>query len=70
MEVIDSLGVELGPDVVPRSRSDVDEEANLDQADSTFLDQSPRVWGPIRVSGVRQRGSQRKVRSVGRRGQR
>ena len=37
-DVTDSLGAALGPDVVPRSRSDVDDEATLDHADSTFWD--------------------------------
>ena len=92
-DVTDSLGAALGSDVVPRSRSDVDDEATPHHVDSTFLDHferdlgvlpaihdgvHPRVWGPIRVSGVCQRrcsgasrgGLQRKVRSVGRRGQR
>ena len=61
-DVTHSLGAALGLDPVPRSGSGVDDEANLDHMDSTFLDHFERDLGVLHVvdmtihDGVRPHG--------------
>ena len=46
-DVTDSLGAALGPNDVPRSRSDVDDEETADHVDFTFLDRFERDLGVL-----------------------
>ena len=61
-DVTHSLGAALGLDPVPRSGSGVDDEANLDHMDSTFLGHFERDLGVLHVvdmtihDGVRPHG--------------